>query len=191
MKKLSANERGDTIVEVLISITILAFVLTGAYLTAIHSYNNIITSQDRDQATYIAQNQLEILVAQADNLFYTGSPYENYATQSGGFCFDVNSSDASYSNNNYHLINGPCTSNQLVDISPGPEYQVAISSGPNSCANLASELVGNPKQSSGCYVSAYQTPTYVVQVSWYGPGSSPEQLQLYYRLGGNLVVPTL
>jgi prepilin-type N-terminal cleavage/methylation domain-containing protein len=59
--RLFNKERGDTIVEVMIAIAIIAFVLGAAYYTANTSYRNDIDSEEHSEALTIAQAQLEEL----------------------------------------------------------------------------------------------------------------------------------
>jgi prepilin-type N-terminal cleavage/methylation domain-containing protein len=61
MKLLGLNQKGDTIVEVLIAMVILAFVLTGAYESSQYSLNTIRNAQNRITAIDIATNQIESL----------------------------------------------------------------------------------------------------------------------------------
>lgn len=61
MLKLIFNQKGDTIVEVLIAMVILAFVLTGAYTSAQYSLNNISNAENRITALNIASGQIESL----------------------------------------------------------------------------------------------------------------------------------
>ena len=60
------NSRGDTIVEVMISMSILAIILGVAYATSTRSLQSGLDSQYRDQALTYAQQQLE-LIKNADN----------------------------------------------------------------------------------------------------------------------------
>jgi len=55
------SERGDTIIEVLISIAIISLVLTVSYGIASHSVRSIQDSQERNQAVQLAQRQVEFL----------------------------------------------------------------------------------------------------------------------------------
>lgn len=59
MKKLLS--RGDTIIEVLLALTIVSTMLGGAYVLANRSLNGSRTSQERGEATKIAETQLERL----------------------------------------------------------------------------------------------------------------------------------
>jgi len=53
------NHRGDTIVEVLIAIAILGAIIGGGYSIATRSLNGVRISQERSEATKIAESQIE------------------------------------------------------------------------------------------------------------------------------------
>ncbi len=60
MKSLnSMNSFGDTIVEVLIAITVMSSILGGAFVSARRSTNTTRSAQERIEALAIAQGQLE------------------------------------------------------------------------------------------------------------------------------------
>lgn len=59
MLKLSANSRGETIIEVLITLAILAIVLGVSYATAAKSLKASQTAQERTEAQYVASSLLE------------------------------------------------------------------------------------------------------------------------------------
>src|ERR1700677_849276 len=64
------HQRGDTIVEVLIAITIVSMILGGAYLTSHNSLDATQDAQEHDNALQLAQGQVELL----RTLATTGSP---------------------------------------------------------------------------------------------------------------------
>lgn len=69
--RLKIKNNGDTIVEVLIAVAVLMVVITGGYSIATRSLNGARISQERSEATMIAQGQLEAVyqrVSQAGNL---------------------------------------------------------------------------------------------------------------------------
>ncbi|MDB5183073.1 MAG: hypothetical protein JWO47_857 [Candidatus Saccharibacteria bacterium] len=85
-QRKSLLERGDTIVEVLISIAVAGLVLAITYSTM--NRNLLVTqaSQERTEATKIAQGQLELIKAHND----TGDT----TITSGTFCLDASSTTA-------------------------------------------------------------------------------------------------
>jgi hypothetical protein len=60
------NRAGDTVVEVMISMTVLAVVIAAAYSLSTRSFQSSLNSQYRDQAISYSQQQLE-LIKEADN----------------------------------------------------------------------------------------------------------------------------
>lgn len=62
MRRLT-NQSGDTIVEVLLSIAIVSLILGAAYVSANQSIKNVRRSQERIEATKVAEGQAEMLKA--------------------------------------------------------------------------------------------------------------------------------
>lgn len=61
INRIQHQQRGDTIVEVLIAIAVLGTVLAGAFAVANRSYAVGISAQERTEAVKIAESQLELL----------------------------------------------------------------------------------------------------------------------------------
>ena len=61
IKNKSKSQSGDTIVEVLIALIIIAVILTGAYVASNRSLNTSRASQERGEATKLVEGQLEQL----------------------------------------------------------------------------------------------------------------------------------
>lgn len=70
------HERGDTIVEVLIAISIISVILAGAYVTSNNSLLSTEDSQEHDDALQLAEDQLEDLqgIVQSNPNAIFGSP---------------------------------------------------------------------------------------------------------------------
>lgn len=79
MKKLTKNQRGDTIVEVLISIAVVSLVLSAAYALANRSTQATRQSQERGEALKYAEEQMEkvktYLSLQGDNSIVVGDHF--------------------------------------------------------------------------------------------------------------------
>lgn len=69
---MSRKQAGDTIVEVLIAIAVIATILVGAFLVSRTSLKQVRDSEERAQATNMVQGQLEQLRSIADS----GTPAE-------------------------------------------------------------------------------------------------------------------
>ncbi len=76
MKRLTSV--GDTIVEVLIALTIISLVLGGAYVSASRSLNNGRQAQERGEALKLVQSQIErlkFIASGSDNTIFTTPNY--------------------------------------------------------------------------------------------------------------------
>jgi prepilin-type N-terminal cleavage/methylation domain-containing protein len=94
-KKLS--QKGDTLVEVLISMAILSLVLVGAYVTSNRNRVSIEANQERQEAQRLTEAQIEMLRAH-NGIGTSGHCFDpNSAEQSGTNCVQtVSSSGAQY-----------------------------------------------------------------------------------------------
>ena len=71
------SQRGDTIVEVLIAITVISMVLVAAYVTTSHNVNSMTDTQEHSEALQLAQTQIEFL-------------HNTTTPPTDGHCFDSN-----------------------------------------------------------------------------------------------------
>jgi Tfp pilus assembly protein PilV len=72
------HQCGDTIVEVLIAITIVSLILGGAYVTSHNSLDATEDAQEHASALQLAQAQIELLRAMAttgNSIFTTSTPF--------------------------------------------------------------------------------------------------------------------
>lgn len=61
LSKIIKNNQGDTIVEVLIAVTVLMVIISGGYAITTRSLNGVRISQERSEATKIAEGQIEAI----------------------------------------------------------------------------------------------------------------------------------
>ena len=61
LRHMLKSQRGDTLVEVLIAITVVSMVLVTAYATTTRSVNSMQDTQEHSEALQLAQTQLEYL----------------------------------------------------------------------------------------------------------------------------------
>lgn len=111
----SNSQRGDTIVEVLISIAIIAVMLTSAYVLANRSLRTSIGANERAEAIALSQGQVELLKyeARTQNTTNFASLYKNLV----GFCLNENSGVVTKTS----LSSGAYCENYL-----GPNTQYAV-----------------------------------------------------------------
>lgn len=83
LAKLKQNNRGDTIVEVMIVLAVLGLAIGISYATANRSLLNARQAQENSQATELAQSQIEALRPLSS---ITDSHDPNYIYRNGLFC---------------------------------------------------------------------------------------------------------
>ena len=84
MNKMHKIQRGDTIVEVLLAMSVIGLVLGAAFSIANRSVSIGQDAQERTEALKIAETQLEIFRSE-----YRDNPAVSGRTQLNPFCFDV------------------------------------------------------------------------------------------------------
>ncbi|TAH34192.1 hypothetical protein EYC59_03495 [Candidatus Saccharibacteria bacterium] len=107
--RLFAQQTGDTIVEVLIAVAVIAFTITGAYALSLRSTVSTQDAQERGQALKLVETQLEFL--------------RNAGTISGGNCFDTTGMPT---NTCTFTPNGAGTD---------PAYTMTVAANANGCTN--------------------------------------------------------
>ena len=152
------NQRGDTIIEVLIAIIVLSSVLAGAYGVASRATKENMQTQEHSQALQIAQGQLETLKTQQ-------------SAPDGVFCFDVS--------NNNQLTNWV---GATAAPSPDAQGDNFNNNYPDGCSQ---NLTGGNCNTSLCYYVAIQkintNNDYNVTVRWPGANGGNDQVSLAYR----------
>jgi prepilin-type N-terminal cleavage/methylation domain-containing protein len=95
MRRFSLNQAGDTIIEVMVAVAILALVLTVAYQSTSRSLQSGVDSSNRQQAIALASQQIEIIKNAETSP--QGEPALNAYHAAGAFCIDGTKLD----NSNY------------------------------------------------------------------------------------------
>jgi type II secretory pathway pseudopilin PulG len=106
-RRLKNNQRGDTIIEVVISIAVIASVLAGAFIVTDNSTHAVRDSEEHAEALQYVQGQIEILRSLAS------MPNNNLTTEIptyGTYCFN------STGTNNPTGTNSNCVFDQLYTI---------------------------------------------------------------------------
>ncbi len=167
--------RGDTIIEVLISIIVLSQILTGAYTTSLNSRHQILEAQERNVAVGIAQSQVEDLRAEASNNPGLDDPMNATA---GAYLAPTTNSFC------YPPPGNTFTKNLFGNCSfPGPaggsvgSYKVAIlgicPSGTTCHSNADNQTNAT---------NNIQTYSFSITVSWVGATNANSNVVLYYRV---------
>lgn len=119
---LTKSQNGDTLVEVLIAITVVSMVLVAAYVTTSRNLGTLQDTQEHSQALQLAQTQLEIL--------HNSSSLSTFPAHS---CFKNDGSGAIVNGTNCKVdAGGTPTPNQpqfTIDITnpSGTNFTIAVS----------------------------------------------------------------
>lgn len=170
--------RGDTIVEVLISIAIISVVITGAYSIANRSLHQGISASEHTEALNLATGQLEALKFR-EQKSTTADFNSNFANFSAGgypnFCLSTAAAGPSDTTNWPPLTNGTNPSSLTLIGVPGGNYNTkcvspAAPAAPKYFININVSQPGGTGQ-----------PLYHITVQWNAIGGGTDQSQLYYR----------
>lgn len=154
------NNRGDTIVEVLIAIAIVGMVLGGAYASANRSLRASQRAHERGEALRLAEQQFELLKV-------SGSQSNTIFTGNANFC--LNNALAKQD-----FINGAPPANYLTDsytTLPGGTY-------PTACRITYS--TGSSLYHT--WVSRLANDTFQISMRWDGSGGVKQELKISYRI---------
>jgi len=164
------NERkGDTLVEVLISIAIVGSVLMGAYALASRSLQSGISAAEHSEAIQLAQGQVERLKYR--ERLSSQDVWNNFTIQSGHFCLD----DAKDQNDPKWLpVNNSNPNNLVVTAGGNLGYSsecVDPSATPKYFINISTPSPIPPGTN----------PTYQITVRWVAIGGNQAESKIYYR----------
>jgi prepilin-type N-terminal cleavage/methylation domain-containing protein len=165
----SLNNRGDTIVEVMVVLAILGLALGISYATANRSLLNARQAEENAQATHYVQSQIEILynLASSPNALKPGA--FGYPGNNDNAGLDPTANDIYSANGMAFCMPQPSVGTNLVFYDP-----IATPADPNA----SSCLVNNMYQVAVYYCDGYttslvcygndanNTDTFIVQVVW-------------------------
>lgn len=157
------RQAGDTIVEVLIAITVASTILTGAFVSARHSLTGTRQSQERVEALKVAEEQLEKLREISAN---PGNYFTNSSAMYNATCIDTSSPPM------VHTL-APIYSASSENFGNGAAH-------PAACIRSSSGVMYYPVIQRSAVSGGY---TFIVIVHWDKVGGgSVEELTLAYRL---------
>jgi type II secretory pathway pseudopilin PulG len=199
MLKFNSKHRGDTIIEVLLSMTIAAAVISGAYALASRSLAEGVSASEHSQAIKLAESQVEALKSRQRDAGSRRDFWAQFAPQPNpisaatlrslsNFCLDATATKmlddvdptqaaASWKPQYNGQRNGLFTSNNLEATNPtqNDTYNpVCTDTGNVTTAKFFINITLLP--------NANTTPGYLVKVKWTPAGTGPtSQTQIYYR----------
>lgn len=169
MTKRIRYQAGDTLVEVLIAITILSVVLSTSYALATRAFRTLQVARDQAQATFLAQEQIEAAKSLKDSL-----PFASFLTFVGQTT-DLDAPDC----DNVVLLNGAPFN--LAAVAVGPNHHWCVRNA-NNLPSLPSQPLYTITNTITTDPAAPQIPnqaTLVVTVSWTEIGSGANRSLSY------------
>ncbi len=180
--RILRSDRGDTIIEVLISIAVLSTILVGAYVSVDRANLIIRDSQERLKALNIGQTQIESLVS----WYKTNSSSTNYCPQQligskncaqSNFCINTSSITAETSSNCFIASNNTLSSPQAKSTSTTnqPPFYYSLNMTATPVNNLPVAQYGT----SSCLIN--NVYTYQITIDWSSLLGGRSSVTLYYR----------
>lgn len=149
------NNRGDTIVEVLICLAILSLVLSSAYVLTNRNQATNQVAQERSESLKVADTQLELLRAYTDK---HALPTFDY------FCLQANGTDVQL----VEMTNNPAGAN--------PTYPAACTSGPGGRYTF---VVWSPARATAIGGNG---SSFAVTSRWAGLTTASEEVKVFYSV---------
>jgi Tfp pilus assembly protein PilV len=189
MKKLKIlkSNRGDTIIEVLLAITVAAFALGLSYSIANKSLQRSISARERNEAVNILQSQIAALKQREQKTTDATAFNNNFAVSSTQpanfkhFCLDETATDASSANwfiantSNVGMVSGSTPLQTSGNPSYNPNYCVRH----NASTDFFIDIVAMATTASQ---NASPPTIYQVNVRWAAVGTGAlNQASVYYR----------
>jgi len=104
------NNKGETIVEVLISLALIGVTITAAYVSVVTTFHNIQYSQQKQDAVSLAKSQIEKIAASSTKS----------TVPSSSSCYPMDSyTDCKYDNAPYFVI-------AITQSPSAPDYKITI-----------------------------------------------------------------
>jgi prepilin-type N-terminal cleavage/methylation domain-containing protein len=182
LRKMFKNTRGDTLVEVMISIAIVGLAVTIAYSLATRSLQTGVLATERTQANKIAESQVEALKFR-QRASFPSVWATNFGIDVTNFCLDVSSlgqldAGGAVKNDWKPLINTGNPEDLAVNTT-GPGYNpICTDSTQKYFVNVTSH---NANDGTGT--------VYQIMVRWESlQSTTPNQSQIYYKLPDQLQV---
>lgn len=170
--KLPRNHRGDTIVEVMIVLVVLAVILGSGYGIAVRSLQDTQMTQERTYALKIAEGQLESL----KNYIQSGN--NNPFSKPDGFCFNPAGTftwlGPGVPDNDMNVDAFVNYDNGTKDCKKNPNDPL------NNCASGFCYYYGIRRMDLGN--GSQYANSFTVSVRWYGVRGNRQQVQTVYRV---------
>jgi type II secretory pathway pseudopilin PulG len=178
------NNRGDTIIEVLIAIAIAAFAIGISYATANRSLDQAISAREHNEALNVLENQLTDLRYRLKHQAASAAPFEStFGNSNPNHHYCLNDDSTGPDDTTYPwgpIVNGSITVNSALG-PPTYNAKCNIQRTSGGLAEAAVYWVDIATSPSGLS----ESPTlYHITVRWNKLGGGTSQASLFYKLNG-------
>jgi type II secretory pathway pseudopilin PulG len=157
-----SSQRGDTIVEVLISLAVIASLMAGAFVVSRSSSVNVRTSQEHAEALQLLQGQVEMLRAEATSV----AAGTTWTPPAANFCMDQAPGGVNYGK--AIAAGGASSPCSISNNGSAYTYDVSITKDTSAAARSA--------------LTAGFGETYVFSVSWDALAGGQNTESIVYRV---------
>jgi len=184
------KDSGETIVEVLLAITVAAFALGASYAIANKSLQKSLSARERNESSSIAQSQIASLKLREQQMDpVTFSSLEASGTLPANFlhfCLDEATTSASQTNGNWGPIsnNGQVTGATALTTSGNPSYAAATVTSPGCTRTIdnVTYYIDIVAMETPASLNSKPPTVYQVNVRWPQIATAEtNQLTIYYR----------
>jgi type II secretory pathway pseudopilin PulG len=176
----NSKSRGDTIIEVLLSIAIIGLAIASSYALASRSLRTGVLATERTQANKMAESQIEALVFREKQS--NSDTWSNYFTNINNFCLDITATSQTAADGSLNTAWKPL---QNTGANPDNLVVAGASAGYNpTCLDASGKYYVNATSHNN---NDGQGTTYLFTVRWLSIASGvTESSQLYYRIPDQL-----